>query len=814
MNRQWQPNHLANSRLFKSQCLGKGAYGMVCRAMRDNLPCAAKLLHPLFFQSGDPGVHSTARKFELECEFLSTLRHPNIVQYLGTYRDPESGMPVLLMELMDESLTRLLERSKEPLPYHTQVDLCHDIALALAYLHSNGIIHRDLSSNNVLLIAGSRAKVTDFGMSKLIDSTPHSTPLTQCPGTLVYMAPEATLDPPRYTEKLDNFSYGVLTIQILSRTFPRPTAKSLSVSDPRSPTGMVQLPIQEVVRRKQDIDSISPAHPLLVIALDCLRDFDHERPTAAELCQRVIVLKGTQEYSSSQQEPQFSSGHLRERIYAMSDQISELKQQNHSQDNEIHHLRQQLEKVQVEERECKAQLMQAEHQVMQAEHQVMQAEHQARHWYEKSREELSKVTTLQAEVQQLGTDKQVQMNEVDRLRTLVELRDVDLREERERVAQMNQEVAALKDQLREWEVGEMDAQHQLLLREREIEALRVVVQERGEGEPVVRRVAAEEGNIDLLGQTFRLHWSKSAPPPCNSRLLPGSSTIKGTMLYISELCSRYIFTFDSVHHTWSTLPLCPQEGFALVVIQNLLTAVGGQDLKSKKVLGRLCSFAEHRSTNGGVWTQVYPPMLSERLWPAMLCAGNNLVAAGGRTWSEGEELNSVEILNTKVCHWCLVSSLPKPLCRMTLSLLEDNLYATGGSIASSSSAMVFMCSFTALIQSYGRQSMGSLGSATVWRTVANVPCVGSAFVVFANCLLSVGGEEKSSSGADSSVHVYNHEMNRWDLVRGLKLPHACSNPVAGVIGNHLVVVGGSDVQGDAPVITPCNLVDIATFIPI
>ena len=52
------------------------------------------------------------------------------------------------------------------------------VALALAYLHSNAIIHRDLSSNNVLLIGeGSRAKVTDFGMSKLMDMNPRMTPL-------------------------------------------------------------------------------------------------------------------------------------------------------------------------------------------------------------------------------------------------------------------------------------------------------------------------------------------------------------------------------------------------------------------------------------------------------------------------------------------------------------------------------------------------------------------------------------------------------------------------------------------------------------
>ena len=83
--------------------------------------------------------------------------------------DPELRLLVLLMELMDESLTRFLERVQDPLTYHTEVNLFHDIALALSYLHSNGIVHRDLSSNNVLLMAGSRAKVTNFGMVKLYD---------------------------------------------------------------------------------------------------------------------------------------------------------------------------------------------------------------------------------------------------------------------------------------------------------------------------------------------------------------------------------------------------------------------------------------------------------------------------------------------------------------------------------------------------------------------------------------------------------------------------------------------------------------------
>ena len=156
-----------NLQILREECLGTGSYGKVCKAILDQLPCAVKLLHPVLFQFNDPASQTIVRRFEQECEFLSEIRHPHVVQYLGVARDPESGLLVLLIELMDESLTGFLERSNEPLPYHFQVTLCHDVALALAYLHLNGIIHRDLSSNNVLLIAGSRAKVTDFGMSKL-----------------------------------------------------------------------------------------------------------------------------------------------------------------------------------------------------------------------------------------------------------------------------------------------------------------------------------------------------------------------------------------------------------------------------------------------------------------------------------------------------------------------------------------------------------------------------------------------------------------------------------------------------------------------
>ena len=267
-----------------------------------------------------------------------------MVQYLGVAHDPESGLLVLLMELMDESLTGFLERSNEPLPYHLQVTLCHDVALALAYLHLNGIIHRDLSSNNVLLIAGSRAKVTDFGMSKLSQMHPRMTPLTQCPGTAVYMAPEALRNPPVYSEKLDIFSTGVIAIQIMTRNFPDPGPAMTAHKDPRYPTGTFLVPTPEIERRKNDIDMIDAAHPLLLVALDCLKDGDIERLSAPQLCHRLAALRETPKFTESKQQVQGGQVEVRDRrIREQQREIQEKQREIQEKQREIETLRRRVE---------------------------------------------------------------------------------------------------------------------------------------------------------------------------------------------------------------------------------------------------------------------------------------------------------------------------------------------------------------------------------------------------------------------------------------------------------------------------------------
>ena len=220
------------------------------------------------------------------------------------HHDPDTGLPVLVMELMDSSLTHFLESSTHSVPTHVQVNLCHDIVLALSFLHSNDILHRDLSGNNVLLIGNVRAKVTDFGMAKLSDLNHRTNRLTliMCPGTDVYMPPEAMDDHPKYTEKIDCFSFGVIVVQILTRQFPKPgdRNKTIEINHPQIPNGTtIKVAIPEIERRQSQIKEIAPDHLLLPIAITCLKDKDTERPSAEQLCKMVGTLKDSSEYRES-----------------------------------------------------------------------------------------------------------------------------------------------------------------------------------------------------------------------------------------------------------------------------------------------------------------------------------------------------------------------------------------------------------------------------------------------------------------------------------------------------------------------------------
>ena len=393
--------------LFKDQTLGIGSYGAVCKAKCDDLLCAAKILHPTLF---DPTAQlQVSRKqehrlpinrFEQECEFLSTIRHPNIVQYLCMHQDPDTGLPVLLMELMDKSLTHFLESSPQPIAYHIQVNVCHDIILALSFLHSNGIIHRDLSSNNVLLRGNILAKVTDFGMAKLGDLNPQATryTFTMCPGTDVYMPPEAVQDEPMYTEKIDCFSFGVIIIQTLTRQFPKPgnRRQRIEINQSGLPRGIVEVRLAEVDRRQNHISQVDPNHPLIPIALDCLKDEDTERPSAQQLCERVASLKETSEYSDSVEAEKLERQKLRQQP-----QQREIEEK----ERQLEQLRKQLEQLQQRSARERYELQQS----LAKEH-----ERQFEQLLDAHREEIKQITRVKDERERQLESSERERNELEK----------------------------------------------------------------------------------------------------------------------------------------------------------------------------------------------------------------------------------------------------------------------------------------------------------------------------------------------------------------------------------------------------------------
>ena len=136
------------------------------------LKCAGKKIHELLLlRQGDTSY--TLRRFEEECRLLSQVRHPNIVQFLGVHFQPGVRAPILVMEFLPTNLTSCIEQHGI-FPNEISYSILYDVALGLCYLHGQtpAIIHRDLSSNNVLLTSNMTAEISDLGGARILNLTP------------------------------------------------------------------------------------------------------------------------------------------------------------------------------------------------------------------------------------------------------------------------------------------------------------------------------------------------------------------------------------------------------------------------------------------------------------------------------------------------------------------------------------------------------------------------------------------------------------------------------------------------------------------
>ena len=282
-----RPLVLSNVRLT-GKIMGYGGHGIVREVTVAGASGAAKFVD-------DIAPPSRVADFVAECKLMSTLRHPNIVQFLGVAFFPdESHSPALVMERLLIDLHDLLDpetdlspptdASKPFFPLSLKCSVLHNVACGLAYLHGRSppIIHRDLSAKTVLLDSGMVAKIADMGVARTARDGAAENAFT-----LVYMPPEIIFES-AYDTSMDVFSLGIVTIFTVGETFPsNPLAPNYCYDDgrlsARTETERRSEYMQQVEQQLRACGQLRGDHPLIRLIQQCLHNLPAKRPVIREV---------------------------------------------------------------------------------------------------------------------------------------------------------------------------------------------------------------------------------------------------------------------------------------------------------------------------------------------------------------------------------------------------------------------------------------------------------------------------------------------------------------------------------------------------
>ncbi|KAG6391746.1 hypothetical protein SASPL_149505 [Salvia splendens] len=268
-------------------CIGTGAYGSVYRAqLPTGRVVAVKKLHK--FEGDNPNFDSSFRN---EAEVLSQIRHRHIVKLFGFCLHQRSMF--LIYDYMERgSLFSVLKYDDEAveLTWKKRVNVVKGIANALSYMHHDcnpPILHRDISSSNILLDSEFEGCLSDFGTARLLD--PDSSNQTLLVGTRGYIAPELAFTM-AVTEKCDVYSFGVLALEVMFGDHPGDFISSMTTM--RSTRSAQNMMVQQLMDKRlpspdEDVRVSREVVGAVKIALKCISSDPKSRPCMKEVSQEL-----------------------------------------------------------------------------------------------------------------------------------------------------------------------------------------------------------------------------------------------------------------------------------------------------------------------------------------------------------------------------------------------------------------------------------------------------------------------------------------------------------------------------------------------
>lgn len=277
--------------------INAGPYSDIDEVRVSGTVCVAKRIHDFFLNRSDipeADVQKATAQFVEDCRLMSTLHHPNIVQFLGVCFFPDSRLPALVMERMQTSLHDVLSpahQSHKPFfPLGLKCAILHDVASGLAFLHDHcpPVLHCHLSAHNVLLTSGMVAKIADVRASHIVGymATASATRVPVKPDYFVYMPRDAL--PLNYSSGRDIFSLGVISVFTLSQMYPCDLLKSTYAINEESSQQLLKFR-SELEGQDWYADAVRglfrQGHPLIEVILQCLHDDPKQRPIISKVQQ-------------------------------------------------------------------------------------------------------------------------------------------------------------------------------------------------------------------------------------------------------------------------------------------------------------------------------------------------------------------------------------------------------------------------------------------------------------------------------------------------------------------------------------------------